>query len=219
MANYGMSLAKGQEALMAVDGKPVNKIRLEVGWDPIREDDEDMDIDSSILVYQKEDPHNQELVSYFRLHSSNYSIVHNGDNVTGEDEDDDDYYEDDEDEPKALAKGKSNKEPELKVDETIDIKFDELYGHYNRLAVVINIYEAYDREQTFRDVENLFIRIRNMEDNSFICNFRVTDKIMDDNTVVIGLFLKKGTQWIFKALGASYSFNRIEDFADMVARH
>ena len=58
-----------------------------------------------------------------------------------------------------------------------------------------------------------------MDDKSFICNYEVTDKIYNDNTVVIGLFLKKGTEWIFKALGASYDFDRIEDFANVVAEH
>ena len=209
MAKYGMTLAKGQEALMAIDGKPVENIRLEVGWDPNK--GIDMDIDSSILVYRKEEPSTQELIYYCKLSSDDGSIIHNGDNLTGED----DYFDGDDDEEDNY-RGEDDGDG---VDETIDVHLKEINGKYNRLAVVINIFGARIRKQTFASVENLFIRIRNMDDGSFICNYKVTDKIYDDNTVVIGLFLKKGTEWIFKALGASYDFAEIENFANMVAEH
>ena len=199
MANYGMSLAKGQEALMAINGKPIQRIRLEVGWHPIY-GEENMDIDSSILVYQKEQPDIQELIAYFNKHSYNGSIRHNGDNLTGED----DYF---------------GYDSEDGVDETIDVDLASLDPHYNRLAVAINIYDAHAKEQTFEDVDGLFIRIVNTDDGSYICNYKVTNKIYNDNTLVIGLFLKKGTEWIFKALGVSYDFDNIENFADMVAEH
>ena len=40
-----------------------------------------------------------------------------------------------------------------------------------------------------------------MDDKSFICNYEVTDKIYNDNTVVIGLFLKKPPSGYSKHLG------------------
>ena len=199
---YGLKLSKGQEALISSTEKPVNKIYIETGWDPSN-NYEDMDIDSSVLVYSYSNPNKQEVICYHNMESKDKCIIHNGDNLTGEEgyvDEDDERYEGD-------------------VDEIIDVNLKDLKSDYDRLVVFINIFECESRNQTFEDVENLFIRVRKTDDNSTICEYNVMEKMRDDTLLVIGLFYKKDNKWTFKAVGQSYKFNSIEEFAKMVKEH
>ena len=88
----GVNLVKGQKiSLEKPGGGSLSKVFMGLGWDPARGNDE-IDLDASCICYDS----NRQLVEniYFgNLVSSNASIVHSGDNLTGEGDGDDEVIQ------------------------------------------------------------------------------------------------------------------------------
>jgi tellurium resistance protein TerZ len=83
-----INLVKGQRiSLEKTAGKPLNTVRLGLGWDMASEGD-DVDLDGSCLLLDAQ-KQMLEAVWYADLQNKNRSIVHSGDNLTGEGEGDD----------------------------------------------------------------------------------------------------------------------------------
>ena len=90
-----VSLTKGQKVTLKKDGGvALTTIRMGLGWDPIKKAgffgggrSADVDLDASALMFSG-DKH-ADVVYFGQLRSKDGSIVHQGDNLTGEGEGDD----------------------------------------------------------------------------------------------------------------------------------
>lgn len=83
-----INLIKGQKiSLEKPGGGTLTKVFMGLGWDPARGDG-DIDLDASCLCY---DSNNNivDVIYFGKLNSSDGSIVHSGDNLTGEGDGDD----------------------------------------------------------------------------------------------------------------------------------
>ena len=180
-----LMLAQGQEVKIAIGGKNIDKIEVNVGWDPA-EGGPNMDIDSSVVLYNGATEH-YELVYFGNKEDSNRTIYHHGDDLYGNSSTD--------------------------VDEIVDVNLKNIPSQYDHIAVIINIYEAKEKRQNFGKVNNLFMRILDSSNKKALCDYQVTHNIQNDTGIIIGVFSRSGGGWKFKAAGISSRPNSVQDLA------
>ena len=186
-----IKLSQGQEVKIAIGGRALEEIELNVGWDPVSSG-QNMDIDSSVMLFNRQGG-DLETVYFGMLEDEARSVKHHGDNLTGE-----------------PINGQSD------VDESIDVILKKVPLKYDQLAIVINIYNCYSRGQNFGMVRNLFIRLYDKKSHKKLCDYQVSHNISSATALVIGLVQRKGSGWTFKALGDISRAGDLNDLADEV---
>ena len=94
-----VSLSKGQSISLEKAGSGLAKVRMGLGWDPVKKKGGllsgllgggggDIDLDASCIVFDG-NRNETDIVWFSQLKSKDGSIVHTGDNLTGEGEGDD----------------------------------------------------------------------------------------------------------------------------------
>ena len=160
------------------DNSVIDKISLGVGWSPSGSF-QNMDLDASVLVYSNKQY--SDLIYFGKLKNSNNSIFHHGDNLYG-------------------SKGKS----EDQNDEDIDIELNRLNNSVDELYLVVNIYNAFSRGQSFGTVKDLYIRVYSFSNNkkNLRLDFIIDQGKQNYSGVVIAKMRKSPSGvWDFKAVG------------------
>lgn len=165
-------------------GTQLTKIGIGCGWDPKEgaASGADFDLDASVLIINKDG----KLVNtlYYgtpkvdgKIQLFNGSLLHTGDNLTGEGEGD---------------------------DETIMLDLPNIPAEADKLVVVVDIYQGKSRGQNFGMVENAFIRLFNP--NNVINNEPeelIHFDLNFDASVATGVkfatIFRKGDEWAFSA--------------------
>ena len=95
-----INLKKGQKIDLKKSNPGLSEIRVGLGWDPVKQGsggflkslfgskDADIDCDASIFLLD-EDSRPIDLIYFGNLRTKNDSIIHTGDNLTGQGEGDD----------------------------------------------------------------------------------------------------------------------------------
>lgn len=167
-----INLEKGQR--VNVD---LPKFTIGLGWDTNDSSTgTDFDLDASVFILGE----NRKLIAdeyfvfYNNLESPDGSVVHTGDNLTGEGDGDDES---------------------IRIDLTlIDPKATEL-------IVVVTIHKAEERKQNFGQVRNSFIRIFNTDTQEEILKYELEEDFSIETAVEFGRIYKKNGQWKFEAIG------------------
>jgi len=182
-------LLQGQEAQITdKNNKPIDKILVGVGWDP-NYGGERMDVDSSVvMVYDKGD---YDLVYFGYLEDESGSVIHNGDNLTGE-----------------------NSDTRSKDDENIYIDFSKVPSDANKLFIILNIYNCVERRQTLKSVKNLYINIYDEKTKKQLIGYQHAKNMDKDTAIVLGVAYKKNNSWHFKALGEGNKAESVRELAD-----
>ena len=131
-----VSLTKGQRLDLTKDRPSLNKILIGLGWDVNHYDGEsNFDLDASVFMTKSNGKvgNDNDFIFYGNLAHQTKSVVHTGDNRTGEGDGD---------------------------DEVIKVKLNEIPSDYTTLAIAVTIYDAQTRLQNFGMVNNAYIRIR-----------------------------------------------------------
>lgn len=170
-----VNLTKG--ANVAIDPE-VTLVAAGLGWDP-QSGAGDFDADVS-LVMVGEDGKAVDFVYFNSKTSKDGSVVHTGDNLTGEGEGD---------------------------DETIIVELEEVDPSVVKIAVLVNIYEAANRGQNFGMVDECYVRLYNTETNEALVKYDLAEDYSVETAVVAGEFYKKNNVWKFKALGTGFETN------------
>lgn len=114
-----------------------------------------------------------DFIYFNNLKNNNGSVVHQGDNLTGEGDGD---------------------------DEVVNINLEALDPGVARIDIYLDIYQAASKGQSLADVDNCFIRIVNDEDDSEIARFELTESLSGD-TMLFGQLVRNGEAWEFVAKG------------------
>ncbi|MFF0708620.1 TerD family protein [Gordonia sputi] len=92
--NKRVNLVKGQKVTLRKDGGvALTLVRMGLGWDPVKKrgffggGSQDIDLDASVMMYSRGSL--AEAIYFGHLRSTDNSIVHSGDNLTGEGDGDD----------------------------------------------------------------------------------------------------------------------------------
>ena len=176
-----VSLNKGQRMNLSKDNPSLDKVLVGLGWDINHYDGEaDFDLDASIFMLKHNGKvgNDNDFIFYGNLAHPSKSVVHTGDNRTGEGDGD---------------------------DEVIKIELSKIPSGYERLVVTITIYDANKRFQNFGMISNAYIRLVDESNNEEILRYDLSEDFSTQTALVVGEIYKNNNQWQFKAIGSGYN--------------
>ena len=183
-----VKLTKGQGVNLRKDAPNLKRLMVGLGWDPENSFlGSQMDIDASVICIDGNDRH-FETVYYGTpdLKNRSGSIIHYGDNLTGEGDGD---------------------------DEQIEIRLDEVPANVQRLAIIINIYSAYSRRQHFGKVHNCFVRAVDLDTGKELVHYDVDGNYNNMTGIFVADVYRHNGEWKFKAIGEGV---KVSDITEMV---
>lgn len=175
-----VSLKKGGNVSLSKEAPGLTDARVGLGWDARSTDGKDFDLDASALVVGENgkvlsDSH---FVFYNNKQDPSGSVVHQGDNLTGEGEGD---------------------------DEVIKVALNNVPAEAKKVVFVVTIHEADARGQNFGMVSNAFIRVVNDAGNSEIARFDLSEDYSTETAMIFAELYRHNDEWKFKAIGQGYA--------------
>lgn len=187
-----ISLKKGQKiTLTKDDGASLRRVMVGLGWDEAEQKPiggirglfggkpSPIDCDASAILCGENGKtitrDGLESCVYFgRLSHPSGSVVHQGDNLTGEGDGD---------------------------DEQIMVDLERVPANVCRIVIVVNIYDAEKRNQHFGMIDNAFIRLVNLSDNTEFCRYDLSENYNNMTGMIVGEIVREGDKWKFNAIG------------------
>ena len=196
-----INLKKGQKIDLRKSNPGLSTIRVGLGWDPIEQGggflkslfgsgNTDIDCDESVFLLN-EDSKPIDLVYFGNLRTKNDSIIHTGDNLTGEGAGD---------------------------DEVILVDFDKIPSQVNKLLFVVNIYDCVRRNQHFGMIKNAYIRMTDAKNNSEIARYNLSDDYRGRTALLVGLIYRYEGTWKFSAIGEGTNDTGLNDMKKNLER-
>ncbi len=171
-----LNLTKGQR-IDLTKGTNIKKIKVALGWDA----GNDYDLDTSAFVLNKDGKlvNESDVIFYNQTKHISGAISHSGDDRTG-----------------AGNITHSNDK------EVITIDLDKVPKDRDKIAFVVTIFEAKQKNQNFGMVNNAFIRIVNADNNAEVMKYNLTEDYSTATALVAGeIYRKDNVEWKFAAVG------------------
>lgn len=175
-----VNVTKGGRISLNKEAPGLKKILIGLGWDTNASDTgADFDLDASVFLLDSNAKvaNEKDFVFYNNLSSSDGSVVHTGDNRTGEGDGD---------------------------DESIKVDLSKISSSIKEIAIVVTIHEAAQRKQNFGMVRNAFIRLVNDETNTEIVRYDLEEDYSTETGLLFGRLYFKDNEWKFSAVGTGY---------------
>ncbi len=175
-----VALTKGGNVSLSKSAPNLSSISVALGWDARSTTGADFDLDASALLVGE----NGKVLgdSYFvffnNLSSPEGSVEHTGDNLTGEGEGD---------------------------DETIHVELPQVPPQVAKIVFTVSIYEAEQRNQTFGQVTNAYIRVVNRADGNELARYDLSEDASTETAMIFGELYRRDTEWKFRAVGQGYA--------------
>jgi tellurium resistance protein TerD len=176
----GVSLSKGGNVSLSKEAPGLTAVLVGLGWDARTTTGADFDLDASALMTNPEGKvvSDQHFVFFNNLTSPEGSVEHTGDNLTGEGEGD---------------------------DEAIKVDLAGVPADVTKIVFPVSIYEADNRQQSFGQVRNAYIRVVNQADNKELARYDLTEDASTETAMVFGELYRHGGEWKFRAIGQGYA--------------
>lgn len=178
-----VSLQKGQKVSLSKDNVGLSKVVIGLGWDEVKRErtglfapkPQPIDCDASALVLSNGKLVNKADIVYFaNLRHPSGTIQHMGDNLTGAGDGD---------------------------DEQIMVDLANVPAEFDRIVLVVNIYQAVQRQQHFGMIRNAFIRIVDARNNTEVCRYNLTEDYSGMTAMIFGEVYRHNGEWQFNAIG------------------
>ena len=189
-----VSLQKGQKVNLSKDNAGLAKVIVGLGWDEAKPSGgggggffatlfgggaatphQATDCDASaIMLKNGKFVDRTDLVYFGNLKHKSGTVNHMGDNLTGEGEGD---------------------------DEQIVIDLSRVPAEYDKIVIVVNIYQAVQRKQHFGMIENAFIRLVDARNNKEMCKYNLTENYSGMTAMIFGEIYRHNGEWKFNAMG------------------
>ena len=72
---------------------------------------------------------------------------------------------------------------------------------YDRIVLVVNIYQAVQRRQHFGMIQNAFIRIVDARTNQELCKYNLNENYTNMTAMIFGEVYRYNGEWKFNAIG------------------
>ena len=168
-----ISLSKGQKVDLTKKNPGLKKIMVGLGWDVNAFDsgaDFDLDAAAFMLGANGKCPTEKEFIFYGNLKHASESVVHMGDNLTGEGDGD---------------------------DEQIMIDLLKIPANIERIAFTVTIYDAEARRQNFGQVSNSYIRLVDESNEVELIHYDLGEDFSIETAVVVGELYRHNGEWKF----------------------
>lgn len=173
-----LTLEKGQRIDLTKGNPNLTKLKVGLGWDVNKIGETAFDLDAvAFLLKDGKLTKSDDVVFYNHLKHSSDSVIHSGDNLTGQGEGD---------------------------DEVISIDLTKVPTDIQKLLFSVIIFKAKERKQNFSMVENSFIRIVDDSTNIELIKFNLGEDFSTETSVIAGEVYRAGTEWKFGALGIGF---------------
>ncbi len=177
-----VSLQKGQKVSLSKDNAGLSNIIVGLGWDEVKvkkgffaPKPQPIDCDASALLLQGGRLVAPDDVVYFNnLRHKSGTVQHMGDNLTGAGAGD---------------------------DEQIMIDLSRVPAEYDRIVIVVTIYQAVQRGQSFGMIQNAFIRLVDSRKNNEMCRYNLTEDYSGMTAMIFGEVYRNNGEWKFNAIG------------------
>lgn len=177
-----ISLQKGQKVSLSKENAGLSKVMIGLGWDEVKQSKgffapkpQAIDCDASLIMLQGGKFRKKEDVIYYgNLRHASGTVQHMGDNLTGAGDGD---------------------------DEQIMVDLSRVPAEYDKLIVVVNIYQAIKRKQHFGLIQNAFCRLVDADKNVEMCKFNLTDDYSGMTALIFGEVYRHNGEWKFNAMG------------------
>lgn len=178
-----VSLQKGQKVSLSKDNAGLSKVIVGLGWDEAKPakkgffapKPQPIDCDASaILLMGGKLRANEDVIYFNNLRHRTGTVQHMGDNLTGAGEGD---------------------------DEQIIVDLASIPSEYDRIVIVVNIYQAYQRKQHFGMIQNAFIRLVDARNNTEMCKYNLSDDYSNMTAMIFGEIYRHNDEWKFNAVG------------------
>lgn len=178
-----VSLQKGQKISLSKENAGLSNVLIGLGWDEAKRakrglfapKPQPIDCDASALVLKNGKLADKSDIVYFgNLRHKTGTIRHMGDNLTGAGDGD---------------------------DEQILVDLSKVPQEYDRIVIVVNIYQAVQRNQHFGMIQNAFIRLVDGRNNSEMCRYNLTEDYSGMTAMIFGEVYRHNGEWKFNAMG------------------
>lgn len=175
-----ISLEKGQKIDLTKTNPGLTKVVVGLGWDTNKYDGgQDFDLDASAFCLNATGKAGSEkdFIFYNNKENINGSVLHTGDNLTGEGDGDDE---------------------QLKID------LSAVPAEVDKISFCITIHDATGRNQNFGQVSNAFVRIVNEDTNVELIRYDLGEDFSVETAIVVGELYRNNGEWKFNAVGSGY---------------
>lgn len=177
-----VSLQKGQKVSLSKDNAGLSKVIVGLGWDEVKQKKglfapkpQAIDCDASaIMLRNGKFCAKEDLVFFNNLIHPTRTVQHMGDNLTGAGAGD---------------------------DEQIIVDLAAIPAEYDRIVIVVTIYEAVKRKQHFGLIENAFIRLVDARNNTEMCKYNLSEDYSGMTAMIFGEIYRHNGEWKFNAMG------------------
>jgi tellurium resistance protein TerD len=177
----GVSLSKGGNVSLTKEAPGLTAVNVGLGWDVNSFSGGDFDLDASAILVAGDGlvtPDESGFVFFNNLRSPDGSVVHVGDNLTGEGGGD---------------------------DEMIKVALASVPSSVEKIVFPVSVHDAEARRQNFGGVRNAFIRVVNQANGEEIARYDLTEDASIETAMVFGELYRHGAEWKFRAIGQGYA--------------
>ena len=75
----------------------------------------------------------------------------------------------------------------------------------DKIVVAVSIHDGQTRGQNFGQVVNAFIRVVNLNDDSELARFDLSEDASTETAMIFGEVYRRGDEWKFRAVGQGYA--------------
>lgn len=174
-----ISLQKGGNVNLSKEAPGLKKVIVGLGWDPRATDGAVFDLDGSAFMLKADGKvrADSDFIFYNNLKSTDGSLTHTGDNLTGQGEGD---------------------------DERLVVDLALVPPEIDRIAVGVTIHEAEQRRQNFGMIGRAFIRCLNADGEREIARYDLSEDSSTETAMIFGELYRAGSEWKFRAVGQGF---------------
>ncbi|WP_027994767.1 TerD family protein [Simplicispira psychrophila] len=174
-----ISLQKGGNVNLSKEAPGMKKMLVGLGWNLRATDGAAFDLDGSVFLLGAGGKvrSDADFVFYNQAKSSDGSVVHSGDNRTGEGEGD---------------------------DESITMELDKIPADVEKIAVCVTIHDAEAKRQNFGMVASAYVRCVDAVSNVEVARYDLSEDASVETAMIFGEIYRHNGEWKFKAMGQGF---------------
>ncbi|MBD0672251.1 TerD family protein [Streptomyces sp. CBMA156] len=175
-----VSLSKGGNVSLTKEAPGLSAVTVGLGWDVRTTTGAEFDLDASAIVLNADGKvlSNGHFVFFNNTSTPDSTVVHTGDNRTGEGAGD---------------------------DEAINVNLAGLPAEAAKITFPVTIYDGTARGQNFGQVRNAYIRVVNAAGGAEIARYDLSEDAATETAMIFGELYRNGAEWKFRAVGQGYA--------------
>ena len=175
-----ISLNKGGSLSLSKEVPGLEEVMVGLGWDVRATDGKDFDLDASAFLLNEAGKcrSDADFCFYNQKSVGDDSVVHQGDNTTGEGEGD---------------------------DEQVLVTLSKVPEEIKKVSFAVTIHEGQSRGQNFGQVSNAFVRLVDNKTGTEITRFDLSEDASTEAAMILGEVYRHNGEWKFKAVGQGFA--------------